>query len=87
MQRFEYTVLIFKLVGSGRGWFEDDERVGDAGDTKAILNRYAARGWQLVTNTYFAGGWGSMILERPYQPGEVVPTDRPEGRGDEVSPG
>ena len=80
MQRFEYTVLVFKPLGVGNAWFEDDERLGDAGDMKAILNRYAARGWRLVTNTY-GGGWASMILERPYQPDEVVPADRPEGRG------
>jgi hypothetical protein len=86
MQRFEYTVLVFKLVGSGKGWYEDDERLGDFTDAKVILNRYAARGWRLITHTYYAGGWGAMILERPYQPGEVVPANPPTGRGDEPTP-
>ena len=81
MQRFEYTILVFTPLGAGNGWYEDDERLGDAKDVKAILNRYAARGWRLVTNTY-GGGWSSMILERPYQPDEVVPVDPTADRGD-----
>ena len=67
MQRFEYTILVFKPLGAGNGWYEDDERLGDANETKRILNEYAARGWRVVTNAA-AGGWASIILERPHQP-------------------
>jgi hypothetical protein len=82
MQRFEYTHLFFKPLGAGNAWFEDDERLGDSTDVKVILNRYAARGWRLAAAISYGGGWASMILERAYQPAEVVPADRPEGRGD-----
>ncbi len=38
MQRFEYTVLVFKPFGAGNGWFEDDARVGNPDEIKRILN-------------------------------------------------
>lgn len=84
MQYFEYTTLVFKPLGAGNGWYVGDERLGDGKEADTILNRYASRGWRLVSTA--AGGWILLLLERPHQPGEVVPAERPEGRGNEVSP-
>jgi Domain of unknown function (DUF4177) len=84
MQRVEYKVL--RTRGMASRWHDDEQLLGDFEEMERILNEYAAAGWELFSHTCTESGYHFLILERPFEPREVLPAAIPEGRGDEISP-
>ena len=83
MERAEYRVLTAR--GTPKRWFHGHDRLGDAEELEAILNRQAREGWRVITHIALPGV-SRIILERPFQGTEITPADGPDHHSDEIGP-